>query len=69
MEQESLATKMKRHPTLSFVLMMLSGFCVFVMGGTFVPKVITLLNIIDTHGVSGMGWSGALIMCSSRDLI
>lgn len=65
MPQEALATKLKRHPTLTIFLMMLSGFCLLVMTGLFAPKALALLEAIDNHGISGMHWPHFLILIAA----
>lgn len=59
---ETLAIKLKRRPMLTLFFMMLSGFCLLVISGLFVPEVITLIKAINTHGISGMRWSHILVM-------
>ncbi len=62
MSQESLAAKLKRRPAVTLMLMMLTGFCLLVITGMFVPKVLALLEAIDAHGVSGMRWQHFLVL-------
>lgn len=62
MRKETVAARLRRHPKLSLALMMISGFCLLVMTGIFAPKAIALIEVIDTHGFSGMGWREAIIM-------
>lgn len=62
MSPETLAMKLKNRPTLTLALLTLFGFCLLVISGLFVPKVLAVIEIINDHGMSGMRWTHIAIM-------
>lgn len=62
MPPETLAMTLKRRPMLTLSLLMFFGFCLLVITGLFVPKVLALIEVIDKHGVSGMRWIHVVVM-------
>ena len=62
MPPETLAVRLQRRPVLVWILMMLSSFIVFVIGVLFVPKVATLIRLIEKNGVAEMRFSDVGVM-------